>query len=665
MKKRLVLVIVAFLCCIGLIKSIDIIRTYEIGVIDYVKYSMPLTQAEKKYLKENGIRYGIDVNDAPFSSISYDDKQNTGIFVDYFNQLSVTLEAEPKAVTFDNYNLAKKLKAKEIDAAVLNMTDLNSSVFLFTQHLYTDRSKVLVKGESTFENLNAINNISIAVIAGTTAHHEANRFFHKEKKVKLVLANSLEECFYLFSMNQVDAILGDEAQISYHLNRALKDKRFRFLEDSVSEEKVAVAVNKDNELLFTILNKGILQLKKNNQFYHTLSKTFGGFIPETKDLSSNTGRANTFIFVLGIIFLFLLWNRTVSARVTEKTRELHDSKDKLKNILDSLMDGVIVTDHSGVIEECNLAAINLLGSGNNGIIRKRIEEIDEMDVFLAHANEKAAFKLNQNYYLVSKRDFDATTGKQIILIEDYTERHQYEMLTKQEAKMIAIGELVSGLTHEIRNPLGLIKSYIFILKKKKNEQLNDHAIEVIDHSADRINTLIENLLNFSRLSREDNVLVDVAETLEAVIELESANMQKHDIQVDTTYTGYVNLLIKINEDILKLALINLINNSIDSLIEKGDADKRISISIDVTIDKLTLVFHDNGMGIPTDKLENVFNPFFTTKENGTGLGLYILHSEIRRIGGKIIAESEYTQGATFVIAMPIEGGADGQKHKEL
>ncbi|MBQ8563621.1 MAG: transporter substrate-binding domain-containing protein [Firmicutes bacterium] len=654
MKKKVVFTVILFIICIGAIKYTDIVQRYEIEILDYFKYSRALTATEKNFLASRDIQYGIDINDAPFAFVSSDTDQNTGILVDYFNQLSVTLENNFHPVTYDNYHLAVKLKDGAIDAAVLNKTAVNEHVFLFTQALYTERSKILVSGDSSFETIDDVRDISIAVISGSTAHHAGNQFFGDVDSVDLVLTDDLDESFYLLGMGEVDAILGDEAKISYYLNSALKVNRFKFLEGSISEEEVCVAVNKNQEVLYNILNKGILELKKTNQYNHIHSKWFGSFIPEVKDVSDYGSTANGLIAMLCVLLVMLLWNQTVSNRVDIKTRELHESREELRNIMDNLTDGIVVTDADDTVQVCNQSILTLLSLPEEQVVGKKLDEVKGLQPYLNHANDLAALRMDNRYFLVFKRKLDDSSGKNLLFIEDYTERHKYESLTRQEAKMIAVGELSAGLAHEIRNPLGLIKSYIYVIRKKLTDGMGAHAVQVIDDSVDRINNLIENLLGFSRLSVEKTSLINVEELIWSMVMLEQKRLEKNgiDIQVDFNLEGGSEL--KVNEDVLKLTIVNLFNNSIDALLETERKGKKIAITVSDAGGKLQMDFEDNGDGISKENMEAIFNPFFTTKEAGTGLGLYILNSEIRGVDGSITADSVEGEGTCFHIVLPIE-----------
>lgn len=654
MKRKITLITLAFILCAGAIWAWDITNKYEMSIPDYMKYSRSLTQEEESFLKNTVINYGIDVEDAPFAFIDPSSGQNMGILADYFNQLSVVLENNFKPAAYENYHLAMKLKAGEIDAAVLSKTESNAQVFLFTQSLYTERNKILVQGDSPLEHVNDVSDISIAVIAGTKAHHAANDFFQGDQGVELVLTENLDESFYLLGMGEVDAILGDEAKISYHLNQAIKSNLFKFLGGSIYEEEVAVAVNQEQTVLLDILNKGILEMKKNNQYSHIHSKWFGSFIPELEVLPADNRTADVCFVILVIVAVLFIWNLTVSNRVTQRTIELHESRTELRRILDSLMDGILVTDSEGNVQVCNEIALKLLGKRSEMVIDRNVTQIPELEPYLSHINEKDAIRYGERYYLISRRFLDKEENKLLIVIEDYTDRYQYERLTRQEAKMIAIGELSASFAHEIRNPLGLIKSYSYLLRKRNQGNIELHPLNVIDDSVNRINGLIENLQGFSKLSREENVRVNIQDLMLSLLALERKNFEKNEIETKTCFQLPAGPFMKINADVLKLVMVNLMNNSIDALRETNRGQKWISISVKSDGGQLYVDFSDNGVGIPKENMEMIFNPFFTTKETGTGLGLYILDSELRGIGGSITVESMEQEGATFHLILPIE-----------
>lgn len=653
MKKKILTYIFTFMIVIAAVKIVDIHIRYDVGIIDYIKYSMPLTEKEKQYIKSHKVKYGININDAPFAFLMKDSMQSTGIMVDYFNQLSVTLESDFQPVVYDRYNLGIELKKGNIDCSVLNKTKMNTEIFSFTQTLYTERSKVLVGGNSKCKKLSDIKNMKIAVISGSTAHHVANEFFKPDKNVTLVLAGNLDDCFRMFGLDEVDAIIGDEAKISYYINQALKSNRFRFIDEAISEEDVAVAVNKDQKLLFNILNKGILDMKKNNQYSHINSKWFGSFVPEVNDMNDGGKRANVILIIAFVILVSLIWNKSVAKQVTIKTKQLQNSRKELHEIIDSLSDGIVVNNTQGKILYANRTFAGLVGMEFEKVFEKYIDKIDTLKPFISHANDAEPFQIGDRYYLSYKKQINLDSEETLFILKDYTERYRYEKLNKQEAKMIAIGELSAGLAHEIRNPLAIIRTYLYILSKKIDDCDGKEAVSVMVESVERINLLIENLLGFSKLSKDQFTKINVKQSISTMVSIKKKELNDKNIKLNILTRIDNDKELLLNEDVFKLCVANMITNAIDAFDNIDISEKTIDIEINAKNKKLYVEFRDNGCGIESDIIENIFNPFYTTKENGTGLGLYMIQSEIRKIGGTIKVKSIIGKGTSFYIEFPI------------
>ena len=220
--------------------------------------------------------------------------------------------------------------------------------------------------------------------------------------------------------------------------------------------------------------------------------------------------------------------------------------------------------------------------------------------------------------------------------------------------MIAVGQLSAGLAHEIRNLLGLIRNYSYILKGYANDEISSHALEVIGDSTNRINSLIENLLNFSRSGDENVSLVDIGALLNNIAALEHKKMEKAQIDFQIHCAPHTRFFT--NEETLKIVLINLINNGLEALMEMEESlsphGRKLTCTVTIVDSVLTIQVADNGPGIPEKNQESIFNPFFTTKDTGTGLGLYLVSSELEKLGGSIQVESRMGEGTVFTVNLP-------------
>lgn len=225
---------------------------------------------------------------------------------------------------------------------------------------------------------------------------------------------------------------------------------------------------------------------------------------------------------------------------------------------------------------------------------------------------------------------------------------QAQMIRDQ--KMVAIGHLASGVAHEIRNPLGIIRNYCYLIKEEDTtiEEAKEYTIN-IENNVQRASNIVSNLLNFARVSNGCMKELNIKEVIENIIKLEYELLSLKNIEVIINCEE--NLVCLINEESMKHIFLNLISNSVYAMEDKGC----IHINAHIESNKLIISFKDNGVGIEDKNLKNIFNPFYTTKPigKGTGLGLYITYNEIKNCKGTIDVKSTKGKGTCFTIKLPI------------
>ena len=211
---------------------------------------------------------------------------------------------------------------------------------------------------------------------------------------------------------------------------------------------------------------------------------------------------------------------------------------------------------------------------------------------------------------------------------------------KQE-KLSIIGELASRLAHDIRNPLTVIKVTMDIIKTKNKNLTADEIkkFDRIDVAMYRITHQIDNVLDFVK----GQPLKLTIQPLDKIIDSVMEDLPKHeDVIIDTSFT---NVEIECDFEVLKIVLINLIINALQAIEKEGN----ITIKLVIKDDQVIIEIKDSGPGIPEEKLEEIFEPLFTTKQKGTGLGLASCRSIIHQHGGEISARNNPTR---FIITLP-------------
>lgn len=238
------------------------------------------------------------------------------------------------------------------------------------------------------------------------------------------------------------------------------------------------------------------------------------------------------------------------------------------------------------------------------------------------------------------------------IIEKFYIRNAYQRMQKElveSDKSKALAQLAAGLAHEIRNPLTAIKTFCEFLPKKYNDKaFRDDFSQIVNHETEKINSLIGRLLEFSKPSSLKIALCDVHEALDYTINLLSAETLKTGIDIIKNYTKEKSMIYADSVK-LKHVFFNMIKNGMESLSSKG----KITISTSRDRDRFKIDIADNGCGIKKADLDRVFEPFFSLKDRGTGLGLPVSQSIISEHNGTIFAQSTPGAGTTFTISLPL------------
>jgi len=354
-------------------------------------------------------------------------------------------------------------------------------------------------------------------------------------------------------------------------------------------------------------------------------------------------------------------------------KALRGPEEKLHLIFDSIAEGITVTNLDGTIVQLNEAMVGMHGydSKQELIGRNIFELIAEIDYARAKENLKRALEAEYikdlGYIFLTKdgRKFDVELSATVLrdassepigfifISEDVTERKRVEEQLLITDRLASIGELASGIAHELNNPLTSVIGFSQLLLGKDIPDDIREDIKVIYSEAWRAAEVMKNLLIFARRHAPVKQLVNINSVIEKVLTVRAYEQRVENIQVIThlapdlpeTMADYFQL---------QQVFLNLIINAEHFMLE---AHKRGTLTITTQRIGSTIKasFTDDGPGIAKENLGHLFDPFFTTKEvgKGTGLGLSICHGIITEHSGRVYAESESGKGATFVVELPI------------
>jgi two-component system NtrC family sensor kinase len=240
------------------------------------------------------------------------------------------------------------------------------------------------------------------------------------------------------------------------------------------------------------------------------------------------------------------------------------------------------------------------------------------------------------------------------IVRDVTdERRMAEQLLQQE-KLAAIGQLVSGVAHELNNPLASVMAFAqLLLAAAPDAPLDTRALDAINQEAKRAAKIVSNLLTFARQHQPERMIADLNRIVRDTVDLHRYALRVADIGIDLCLDPDLPFTWA-DPFQLQQVVLNLITNAEQALAARA-TDRRITISTELRDGRLVARVSDNGPGIPAEHLSRIFNPFFTTKPvgEGTGLGLSISDGIVREHGGRLRAESRPGEGAAFLLEIPL------------
>ena len=249
----------------------------------------------------------------------------------------------------------------------------------------------------------------------------------------------------------------------------------------------------------------------------------------------------------------------------------------------------------------------------------------------------------------------------VVYARDITERKKMQEQLAVQDRLASLGELVSGVAHELNNPLTAIIGFSELLLERELPDDLKQEIQIINEEAQRTSKIVKNLLTFARKQPEEKQPTDINESIRRVLELRAYERKVSNIEVNTHFDPDLPQIYG-NPFQLQQVFFNIVINA-EYFMFEAHGRGTLTITTERTGDFVRACFADDGPGIPKENLSRLFTPFFTTKEvgKGTGLGLSICQGIVTEHGGRIWAESELGKGATFIVELPVYRRSPGEE----
>ena len=369
----------------------------------------------------------------------------------------------------------------------------------------------------------------------------------------------------------------------------------------------------------------------------------------------------------------------------QKTNDSNEVEASLYRLLNSGFNSIIIVDKNGLIKYVNLqtellfqrTAEELIGSEFGFPINEGISELEILQkdgnltvVEMQHSNIDW---MGESCHYISLYDSYMINIKQEKLNKLKKDIRLMEMQIRNKQKLESIGELASGVAHEINNPLNGILNYgqvILDIIKDNNENFEQYKEDIAEFSAEivkesnRISKIVKGLLQFSRSEDQSLAREDIEEIVNSTLSILSLSLKKDQIEVEIKLDKNLPM-IECRPQQIQQVLMNLIVNAKYAVNKKYtdfDYNKKIEIKVrNIKVNNqlgIRIIVEDNGIGIPENIQEKVFDPFFTTKgrTEGTGIGLSICYKIIKEHNGELYFKSEEGKYSKFIIDLPCDNG---------
>ena len=371
---------------------------------------------------------------------------------------------------------------------------------------------------------------------------------------------------------------------------------------------------------------------------------------------------------------------TAHADLRTNFEELADVKSYTDSILESLTSGIITLDLDGRVVTMNPAAAMLTGLFGREAVGRYCTEVlahspEVVEILMESLARRAAVpsasltlrRRNGSTLPIelSTASLGGADGKELGIVgvfKDLTVVHELEAQLRRSDRLAALGTMAAGLAHEIKNPLTSLRTFTrLVFRRSDDEGFRQTFERVVPRELERVNRIVDRLLELARPGRLRLTPVQLPTLLERVLELYVNQIEAKEIVVLREYTPDLPAIQGDSEHLYR-AFLNLVANAVESMgahgrltLRTGWAEERQwpSLSSRVPRPGVKLEIADSGTGISPAATDKIFNPFFTTKDGGTGLGLALVHKIIEDHEGSITFRSSPGQGTTFTVLLPV------------
>jgi polar amino acid transport system substrate-binding protein len=611
----------------------------------------------------------IIAGDEYFPPFEYVDTNGVykGFNIDIMHAIAIEmgLDVEIHPMTWKNAKTA--LEAGEVDViqGMTNTPERSKKILFSRPYLVSSQTIFIPKDNDYIKSLRDLNGKKIAV----QAKDVANELVATIPGVEILKADTQLIALELLINGEADAYVGNRETGLYSIQKYKYYDMVKMIGSPINPKDYCIGVHQGNEELLSIMNQGLEIIMKNGTYDKIYNKWFGEEILSTKAALKKYIYAFLLaVFLLGgVVFINVRMNAHLRNEVDKRTRELKQSDLFKEHIINSISDGLITFDITGIVLSVNrnvsiVCQINAPSTIGLRLHETPFIEIVDKDLFYnaldtgeAYIRQEASVVIGNNkrimeYSILPIKDSESKIQGITLTLNDVTMLHQNMEQIRRRDKFESIGRLTANIAHEIRNPLTAIKTYIELIPRKINNQaFQEQLVKDVPMVIERLNDMITELLEYARPREANKTPFALDRPIIEVMSLIEGEVNKNGIQIETEL--FKECYVKMDSQQFKQILINLLINAIEAV--KDIEMPLITIKISKDESGFFVEITDNGIGISKEDMKIIFEPFFTKKVSGTGLGLSIAQQLAEENDGFLTAESTLGLGTTMRLYLPI------------
>ncbi len=391
-------------------------------------------------------------------------------------------------------------------------------------------------------------------------------------------------------------------------------------------------------------------------------------VEEAKGSALKSAYLSGFILLATIVGSILIFGMAQNYFLLR--RRLAATRSYTDRIVQGMADGLLALDSGGMVTVSNRESQRILdardkkplGRGVNSPIREPFSDVSRAletgEIILGRSliAERDGRRMKLEYSITPLWEEGEVSGA-VILMRDVGEMEDLREKVKEGEKLAALGRMAAAVAHEVRNPLSSIKGFAQFLAGRFTDgsKEKDHASVIVDE-VNRLDRFVEELLTFVRPVRPHTVPTDLSTAVEEIVSLIREEASSRGVEISFSMKGDLPE-VALDRDLFKRALLNILINSIDAL---GDQGGEITISAEEIGEGVVLRVADNGPGLPEGAGDKVFESFYSTKPEGTGLGLAVVRQVAESHGWAFELKNAPGGGAVNIITIPLPGAEAGR-----